>query len=395
MSESRPLAVVLSSGMNGLGAVRTLSERGVPVAVIGETPEDIALNSRYPVARHFLGQKRTEEGVDELCRLLAGLDAERAVLIPTSDWFVSALRSERMSLRPGFTPVAPDGALARMLVDKAEETARIGAILPIPETVTPLPGTAEELLARLRLPIIVKPRSFAHMCIGGKNVVLRSAQDARDFYERFPGVRERVVAQEIIEGPDDNLWVCHAAFGPGGRIASAFTFRRLRLSPPHYGVTSYAVSEANPEVVRLVARLGEALAYSGPAMVEFKWDPRDGTYRYIELNPRLGLANYLDARSGAGTAFVSYQLAAGLPVPPIEAQRDGVIFVSLYEDVYSRRRDGETLMQIAGHYLRDAGRRHVFAYWSLRDPWPAAVMCWRQGRQIVGALSRKLRSGVA
>lgn len=391
MNAAMPLAVVLSSGMNGLGAVRTLAERGVPVAVIGESPRDIALRSRYPVERHALAHNRTDEGIDELARLLNALRAERAVIIPTSDWFVAALRSERMSLRPGLVSVAPDAHLARMLVDKAEETATIGAILPIPETVTPLPDSADELLGRLRLPIIVKPRSFAHMCIGGKNVVLRSAQDARDFYQRFPQVRGRVVAQEIIEGPDENLWVCHAAFGAGGRMISAFTFRRLRLSPPHYGVTSYAVSEVNPEVVRLVSRLGEALGYVGPAMVEFKWDPRDGSYRYIELNPRLGLANYFDACSGSATAFVSYCVAAGLPVPPLPSQRDGVMFVSLYEDLYSRRRDGETLAQIARHYLRDAGRRHVFAYWSARDPWPAIAMAWRQGGQVLGALSRKLR----
>lgn len=391
MNEALPVAIVLSAGINGLGAVRTLAERGVPVIVVGETLRDIGLRSRYPLARHCLEHNRSAPGVGELRTLLGGLGLDRAVLVPTSDWFVSALRSDRMRLPEGFCIAAPDAPLVEMLVDKAVETARVGSVLPIPPTVTPLPPTHEELLAQLRTPIIVKPRSFAHMCIGGKNVVLRSADDARAFYARFPDVRDRVVAQEVIEGPDSNLWVCHAAFDDHSRMASAFTFRRLRLSPPHYGVTSYAVSERNEEVVALVDRLGRALGYRGPAMVEFKWDPRDSTYRYIELNPRLGLANYFDGRCGPGTAYVAYRLAAGLSVGDVGVQRDGAVFVSLYEDLYSRRHDGETLGAIAADYLRDFGQQHVFAYWSLRDPLPALTMAYRQAGELLGAFGRRLQ----
>lgn len=386
-----PVAIVLSSGINGLGAVRSLAERGVPVIVVAESGRDIALRSRYPRARHVITHNRTDAGVQELRELLAGLGLDRAIVIPTSDWFVSALRSEAMRLPDGFLAVAPDADLVEMLVDKAVETARVGKVLPIPPTVTPLPATPEELLARLRLPIIVKPRSFAHMCIGGKNVVLRSTEEARAFYARFPEVRERVVAQEVIEGPDRNLWVCHAAFDERSRMASAFTFRRLRLSPSHYGVTSYAVSERNEDVIELVRRLGDALHYVGPAMVEFKWDPRDSTYRYIELNPRLGLANYFDGRCGPGTAYVAYRLAAGLSVGDVGVQRDGAVFVSLYEDLYSRRHDGETLGAIAADYLGDFGRQHVFAYWSLRDPLPALTMAYRQAGALLGAFGRRLQ----
>lgn len=388
-NRAMPVAVVLSSGINGLGAVRGLAEHGIPVAVIGETRHDIALESRYPLAKYSLARNRTPEGIAELHRLIDSLPFDRAVLIPTSDWFVTALQAGP-ALRPGFVAVAPERALAELLVDKALETGRVGPIVPVPPTLTALPGTVDELLAGLRLPIIVKPRSFEHMCIGAKNVVLRSREDAVRFYEQFPDVGARVVAQEVIEGPDENLWVCHAVFDAQARMASAFTFRRLRLSPSHYGVTSYAVSERNDEVIALVERLGRELKYSGPAMIEFKWDPRDGVYRYIELNPRLGLANYLDSCAGAGTVYVSYCLAAGLTLPTLADQRDGVVFVSFYEDVYARRHDGETLSTIARHYAAHFFRRHVFAYWSIRDPLPGLVMIGRQGVGIVSAAWRKV-----
>lgn len=390
MSEDRgPVAIVLASGVNGLGAIRSLAERGIRVAVIAESGEDICLHSRYPVDRFFLRHSRQDAGIDELRRLFSEFDYERAVVIPTSDWFVAALGDERLELPQGYAPVAPGPGLARMLIDKADETARIGEILSIPATVTPLPDAPEAMLDRLRLPIIVKPRSFAHMCLGAKNVVLRSRREVHDFYEHFGEFRQRLIAQEVIEGPDENLWVCHATFDRESRIVSAFTFRRLRLSPPHFGVTSYAVSEVNQAVIELVARLGGELEYTGPAMVEFKWDPRDASYRYIELNPRLGLANYFDARCGTGTAYASYCVAAGLPPPDKIVQLEGAIFVSVYEDLYARRLDGESLWGVARDYLRFVGRRHIFAYWSLRDPWPGLLMAIRDAKRTLGALARK------
>ncbi len=388
--ETHPVAIVLSSGMNGLGAVRALSERGVRVVVIGESDKDIALKSRWPVDRLAMTKHRTPAGIEELRALLNSISAERVVVIPTSDWFVSALGSLRSDLPEKFSVVAPESDLARMLIDKAEEVKRIESLVPVPATVTPLPPSAEELLASLRLPIIVKPRSFEHMCIGGKNVVLRSAEEVRDFYARFPGVLDRVVAQEVIEGPDENLWVCNATFGRESEIIRAFTFRRLRLSPPHYGVTSYAVSERNPEVLDMVAKIGRALRYVGPAMVEFKWDPRDRVYRYIELNPRLGLANYFDTRCGMSNAFASYCVFAGVRISVEGVQKDGVIFASVFEDVYARRQDGESFASILWFYMRRASRPHVFAYWSWRDPLPWLEMTRRHGRSLIKAVVRRI-----
>lgn len=385
-----PIAVVLSSGMNGLGAVRALSEQGVRVAVVGESRSDIALLSRWPVERHFIVANRSTAGVDELQQILANITRGRVVVIPTSDWFVEAAAILRSRLGDRFSFVTPGAALASLLIDKAVEVERIAKIVAVPKTVFPLPSSADELCAALRIPIIVKPRSFAHMCIGGKNVVLRSQCEAREFYSQFPGVRDRVVAQEVIEGPDDNLWVCNATFGGDGELVRAFTFRRLRLSPPHFGVTSYAVSERNDEIVSLVRKLGRALLYSGPAMVEFKWDPRDGIYRYIELNPRLGLANYFDTRCGQSNAFASYSVAAGIPVLPATSQREGVLFASVFEDVYSRRQDGESLAAIFHCYLRDSTRPHVFAYWSWRDPMPWLEMTRRHAASLARAVCKKI-----
>lgn len=42
------------------------------------------------------------------------------------------------------------------------------------------------------------------------------------------------------------------------------------MSPPHFGVCSFAISASNPTVLGLAAKLGKGLGYTGHAALEFK-----------------------------------------------------------------------------------------------------------------------------
>ncbi len=381
IGESSPVAFVLAAGTNALGVVRGLREARVPTVVVATSPEEPALQSRFPVRRVLAVAARDEDPDQALLEALLRSTAERAVLFPTSDRHVSFLARHRETLASSFDYLVPEEAAAETLIDKFLETELIEGIdVPLPTTVREIPPQPDRLLARLRLPVIVKPRSFAHYAVlGRKNVLLRSEAEATRFLEAHAPSLHRLIAQEVIPGGDDQQWVCNAVFGEDGRLLQAFTFRRLRLSPPHYGVTSFAISERNAHVVELCERIGRRLRYTGPAMIEFKHDPRDGGYKYIETNPRLGLCNWFDTRCGVNNVLCVYRLAAGLPYTPAQGQREGVLYVSFFEDVPSRFRDGEPLTSIASDYLRSLRCPRVGAYFDWRDPWPAAVAAWREG----------------
>src|SRR5206468_2536119 len=95
-------------------------------------------------------------------------------------------------------------------------------------------------------------------------------------------------------------------------------------------------------LVELAGALGRALRYTGPADLDFKFDERDGSYRYLELNPRLGMCNHFAARCGVNVALDAYRVAQGLPPAVVGgSQKDGVLYVNLFDDLYSRLKDGE------------------------------------------------------
>src|SRR5256885_15721214 len=97
----RPRAVVLSSDVVGLGAVRSLHAGGVPTIVVMLDPLEPVRASRYG-DKVLVPKSPDVEGA--LMEVLAELDREpRPVLIPTSDHLVHFVAKRRAHLEAHFT----------------------------------------------------------------------------------------------------------------------------------------------------------------------------------------------------------------------------------------------------------------------------------------------------
>lgn len=375
--------VVLSAGPNGLGVTRSLYKKGIKPWVISRSAQDVINYSRLPAKKTVLGSQAEEMLLAELT------NAEPdTVVIPTSDWFVSFLSEHATYLRPRLRFVQASPHITDMLIDKAEETRFIARYCALPKTIQKLQNVAA-LLAQLTLPVIIKPRSHKHMVLGSKNRILHTVSDVEAFFSDYQHQLSHLIAQEVIPGDDSCQWVCNCFFDHNADLVQAFSFNRLRLSPAHYGVTSYAQSQYNEQVVTLCRQLGKALGYVGPAMFEFKRDPRDGQYYYIELNPRLGMCNYFDTYCGVNNAYACYQLLTGEPMTANPKMRSDTMFVSVYEDFFSRRKDGEGVAAILKDYFRHLHQPHVFIYYVWWDPMPAIRMLLQQMRQLGKAVLRR------
>src|SRR5689334_20311163 len=108
-------AIVVGGYVNGLGIVRALAERGVPVAVVRTQAWDLAQRSRWCVAScdaFELGERPDA--------LLAALDAWRSrfagwALLPTTDDALVAIARHHDALATSFRPIAPPDDVVRRL----------------------------------------------------------------------------------------------------------------------------------------------------------------------------------------------------------------------------------------------------------------------------------------
>ena len=237
----------------------------------------------------------------------------------------------------------------------------------------------EEIIASLRFPVIIKPTT-PHVLrdLGEKNRIVDAPAQLQDFAAAKRDLLPGLLAQEIVPGPDSQQWVCNCTFDRDGRLAQAFVFQRLSLYPPHRGQTSYARSRPNEEVVALVRKIGAALKYAGPAMMEFKCDERDGQYKYFETNPRIGQCNFFDTWCGVNNVYAAYQLALGRALPDaMPEQRNDVMFINLLFDLRGRLSDRQGLASLGLLYFRHLRFPHVgqWQYW--RDPMPGVANSYR------------------
>jgi len=384
-------AVVLPGDANSLAVIWGLADAGIPAIALvhdGACPQRW---SRHPVQRIHVRSDEPSDLLDGLARVAA----EGAVVIPTADRHVAFMSENRSRLAERFRFVLPEPNLVAMLLDKRVEIPRMSELgIPMPRSVPVLPATPEELVATLGLPMIIKPRSFGHRSgLAFKTLVFRDLPTLARFYTANRDRLVSLVAQEVIPGPDSELWKCDCTFNLRSEMVNGFTFQKIRMSPAHFGVASLAISRSHPGVLELVAGIGKKLGYVGPMNIEFKFDARDGQFKYIEINPRLGMCNYFDAACGVNNARYAYRLALGedlQPEPP--AQRDGVLYSSFLSDITTRLGDGERPARIARHYLGLRGHDRVGAYFRWRDPLPglAHTVTWTAAR-AKGVLRRARR----
>lgn len=68
--------------------------------------------------------------------------------------------------------------------------------------------------------------------------------------------------------------------------------------PTDFGTTAVGVTHYVEEAHEYTRRLFGALAWNGPANIEYRQDLRDGRWYFIEINPRIGSSIGLQARAG-------------------------------------------------------------------------------------------------
>ncbi|WP_460140001.1 ATP-grasp domain-containing protein [Pseudomonas sp. S2_E01] len=141
---------------------------------------------------------------------------------------------------------------------------------------TLLTGDFHSLKAALGLPFLLKPRrSYA-----SKGLVW--VREERDFTPHAALLGEHLMAQPIIGSAADEFTV--AAFGDGeGDAGPIITFRRRLASD---GSTAKAWVEQHDSLDQAVIRLCQAFKPAGPTNLQFRRG-RDGTWRLLEINPRI------------------------------------------------------------------------------------------------------------
>jgi predicted ATP-grasp superfamily ATP-dependent carboligase len=387
-------AVVLKFDPNvmhhgGLGAIRSLGRLGVPVHAVVEAPWAPAARSRY-----LTGRLVWRPDPDRAERTHAGLAtlAERigrpAVLIPTDDAGAIFLAEHGDSLRDRFLFPAQPPALPRQLAGKhtlAQLCADLGVATPA-VLVTDSAEKAHGFAAEVGFPLIAKlAEPWTGAATGLRpTTVVRCEAELTGLWAAAERAGASLMLQEFIPAQAGGDWFVHAYCDAGGLGRPVFTGVKIRSYPAHAGLTSFGLAAANERLRAEITRLFVRLGYRGLADLDLRQDARDGSYKLLDFNPRLG-AQFRLFRDWAGLDVVTaaYLDLTGQPYT-VRGQVSGRRFVVENYDplgALSYWRAGE-LAPLA--WLRSLPGTEETAWFAWDDLLPFGLMCARMTARAVG-----------
>jgi predicted ATP-grasp superfamily ATP-dependent carboligase len=306
---STPVVVLRCSRHGGLGITRSLGRMGVPVYLIDSEPLAPAFHSRY-ARGHFIWDTDTaspDATIGFLIRV-AGEIGGRPILIPTSDATAMLVADHATALAPHYRFPKPGAAMVRAFCSKRGMFLLAKHHqLPTPETA--FPRSRRELLQysdQMRFPLIVKGTFASDLKTkGGKRMFI--VRDRRRLLELYDAHQDwfqpECVLQEFIPGPPDAGWMFNGYFDQDSHCLAGFTGWKIRQYPVDSGLTTLGECRWNPVIASLSREFLKTCGYQGMVDIDFRFDERDGRYKVVDINPRVGATFRLFVDEG-GTDIV-------------------------------------------------------------------------------------------
>ena len=355
---------------------RSLAPRGVAVYGVDENRREIGHYSRW--MRRDPRIAYLPPGPELLDRLLAfgAAQPDPPVIFMGGDPYIEFVADNHEALREHFVladSMRPE--VNSLILDKRtfyERCQELGVALP--RTFFPASeADALEASRQLRYPSIVKPTMghlFRAKLKGEKLVEVDSAEELMRWWRQFRNWGGETVLQEVIQGPEANIFVAGMYTDAGGTCRALFTARKSRQFPPMYGSGSYMEACWSQEIADLSMSLIASLDYHGICGTEYKWDERDAQWKLIEVNPRPTLWFSLTRAAGVDVIWDNYCDLLGHPNPiHINCQNDEIRWQLLVRDIVSGihfYRNGELSLR---EFFRTvvSPRRKDYAVLSARD----------------------------
>lgn len=381
-----------------LGIIRSLGRLGVPVYAMVEDRFAPPAMSRYS-AGVFLTRALTEQGHIRLTKL--NETGERlgrpTILVPTDDSGAVFVAEHADALGKWFLFPRIEKDLPRRLANKKDLYSLCTAFgVSCPEATFPAClDDVHEFLERARFPVVIKAPEPYRLPRGVVSVsIVETPRTLLALYKhaKASGIND-LFLQEYIPDSCAEDWIFHGYANPESGYLVSFTGRKLRSYPPFAGSTTLGVSQRNDELTRQTERFLTAVRYAGIMDLDYRFDKRDGRYKLLDFNPRIG-ANFrmFADRDGLDIIRAQHLDLTGRTVRLTRGVQVRTFVVEPYDVLASLGYFRRSHLTVREWWLSLGGRKES-AWFSADDPVPFLAMCVRLLFRGVARLIGKNRAG--
>jgi D-aspartate ligase len=369
----------------GLGVVRSLGRLGIPVYGVYRERLVPAAVSGYLSGRFiWRGEAEDEDRFLDGMAMIGERLGRPAVLVPTDDLGAILVSQHAATLSRWFRLPEPPPGLVHLVASKRGLDELCGKLgIPCPQVSYPSSRhDVEEYAARAGFPVVAKAIEPWLLPAGAglnSTSILHSPEDLLDLYRRLEGHSAgNLMLQEYIPRACAQDWFFHGYCDARSRCLVSFTGVKLRSYPPYAGATSLGRCQDNQTLRGHAEQLLHAIGYRGIMDLDYRLDLRDGEYKLLDFNPRVG-AQFRVFEDDAGVDVVR---ALHLDLTGREVRRrpqsDGRVFVVEQSDLLASlgyHRAGDLSLRSWLSSLR--GTRRELAWFSRDDLAPFLLMCVR------------------
>jgi D-aspartate ligase len=319
---SLPVLLLQMQHHGALGAMRSLGRLGVPMYGVHPTRRPVASFSKYcrKVFALDLDETPAEESVDCLRDIARGIGS-KPLLMATNDESALFVARNASQLQDRFLfPTNPIQVVWSLYNKKDMYLLAKRLSVPTPETVFPeSQKDVLEFCERARFPVMLKASDNIRTSrrAGKKMVIARSKGELIGQYHAMEdGFHPSLMLQEYIPGGDDSVWMLNGYFDEHSECLFSITAKKIHQTPVYTGMTALGVCLPNPAIESATKTLVRAVGYKGILDIGYRYDARDGLYKLLDVNPRLGATFRLFVgHNGMDVTRAEYLHFTGQPVP--------------------------------------------------------------------------------
>jgi len=309
-------AVVLGGSLAGYSIITELWNKGIKNIILLYTCRDFGYYSN----KIILSQKM-DLSAETLKNELLSLNSKykKLIIYPTLDYQVKNLSDIYDSIKE-FCLVPFNHLNVLTCMNKFYQyqcCEKLG--VPVPKTISLEQPADIKRIVNLKFPIIVKPQTKLTLRDEHfRNTTINNHKDLDRLHvmleEKMYGGGQ-LLASEIIPGSSDNIYAYVGYRNKNGAILNEWTGRKLSQFPDDFGTFASATNELHPTILKHGRTLLNEMNLMGICEAEFKFDPRDNNFKFIEINLRTMLWNGIGHLSGVDLMYTQYLDGIGEKTP--------------------------------------------------------------------------------
>lgn len=235
--------------------------------------------------------------------------SKKLILLACGDWYVRMIVENRALLEQYYViPYIQEELLNRLVLKDSFYSICEEISVPYPKTyVYDCKNPPEKLDLPFGFPVIAKPASSAayhYAQFPGKKKVFKF--DTQEELEAMlknlnaSGYDYKFLLQDFIPGDDTGMRILTCYCDQSGKVRFMAFGQTLLEDKGDMGIGNPVaiINRVDLTIMEHAKRLLEHVGYTGFANFDIKYDPRDNSYRFFEINTRLGRSNYYVTASG-------------------------------------------------------------------------------------------------